>query len=337
MGAVRQMIEIINPEEVTPEAYDRYNACKIDLSQNYPLPQKMVSLDNAPICTRGNFSFVIGLPGAKKSYLCSGIAAAYMNDNGCMGLENPNGTGKLLWVDTEQAKGHVHAIAERLNRLTGAPELLNNPKIPVIALREIPIRERLTMIVTAIKVEHPDFIVIDGIADLITNPNDPEQSTELVADIMRITSEYDCHVLTVIHCNVGSEKARGHLGSECLRKAETAISVYADGDISVCKYQKTRGIKPPEFAFGVSDRLPVSVNYQPKKPTKKESDFSSIMPSSPVSYTELTRMVMDYYGIKDSAAKKRIAAAKDNKTIVVNNIGYYHLPAIGETNYEMPF
>ena len=46
----------------------------------------------------------------------------------------------------------------------------------------------------------------------------------------------------VIHANVGSEKARGHLGSEALRKCETAIFAEAKGDVTLCKWAKTRDI-----------------------------------------------------------------------------------------------
>ena len=107
--AIKQIVgEFEKPiADIPSDVMDAIKNSRLDLSLNIPNPQMLVSKGDLPVCTRGNFSFVIGLPGARKSFLCSGIAGAFLNEDGCMGLDNPNGTGKLLWIDTEQAPGHV--------------------------------------------------------------------------------------------------------------------------------------------------------------------------------------------------------------------------------------
>ena len=42
---------------------------------------------------------------------------------------------------------------------------------------------------------------------------------------MRLSVEYDCHIITVIHSNYGSDKATGHLRFYLYKKCETAISL----------------------------------------------------------------------------------------------------------------
>ena len=120
---------------------------------------------------------------------------------------------------------------------------------------------------------HPDFVVLDGVSDLIADPNSSEQSTSVINDLMAFTKEYDCHVLTVIHANVGSEKARGHLGSEALRKCETAIFAEAKGDVTLCKWAKTRDMRPMNFAFMVLEGLPVEAEYIPIEAKTDTTDF----------------------------------------------------------------
>ena len=217
--AIKQIVsEFEKPViEIPSDIMDAIQCSRLDLSQNIPDPQMLVSKGNLPVCTRGNFSFVIGLPGARKSFLCSGIAGAFLNENGCMGLDNPNGSGKLLWIDTEQAPGHVAKIGRRLHRIAGLPTNINSDNIIIHMLREYqpPIRHKIFY--ACMNLYHPDFVVLDGVSDLIADPNSSEQSTSVINDLMAFTKEYDCHVLTVIHANVGSEKARGHLGSEALR------------------------------------------------------------------------------------------------------------------------
>ena len=54
--------------DIPPDIMDAIQNSRLDLSQNIPDPQMLVSKGNLPVCTRGNFSFVIGLPGARKVF-----------------------------------------------------------------------------------------------------------------------------------------------------------------------------------------------------------------------------------------------------------------------------
>lgn len=167
---------------------------------------------------------------------------------------------------------------------------------------------------------HPDFVVLDGVSDLIADPNSSEQSTSVINDLMAFTKEYDCHVLTVIHANVGSEKARGHLGSEALRKCETAIFAEAKGDVTLCKWAKTRDMRPMDFAFMVLEGLPVEAEYIPieAKTDKLQQTLSSIMPQYPatITYSDLRQKLMLHLGVKESASEKNIKKAVENGYII---------------------
>jgi len=56
-------------------------------------------------------------------------------------------------------------------------------------------------------------VIIDGIADLVSDVNNLEESNLVVQKIMKWSAELDCHIVTVIHSNFGSDKPTGHLGS----------------------------------------------------------------------------------------------------------------------------
>lgn len=329
------------PTSIDSELMQLLSSAKLDLSQNIPDPQMLVSINDLPICTRGNFSFVIGLPGARKSFLCTGIAGAFINENGCMGLDNPNGTGSILWIDTEQALGHVGRIGRRLHRIAGLPTDINIPSINIYLLREFQPDIRRKMFLAAVELHHPDFIVLDGVSDLIKDPNNSEQATSIITELMRVTKEYDCHILTVIHANFGSEKARGHLGSEASRKCETAILVEADGDYSVCKWAKTRDMRPNDFAFTVQNGLPIEVEYKGKESRmdKLQQDIETAMPPLPdvITFKDLTARIMNVSGIKYDASVKRIKKAVEKGYIIKNEAGMYHLPKMPDTQENLPF
>jgi hypothetical protein len=328
--------------EISPEMLEILKKTRIDLSEDIPDPQALVSKESLPVCTRGNFSFVIGLPGSRKSFLCTGIAGAFLNETGCIGLENPNGTGKLLWIDTEQAKGHVARIGRRLHRIAKIPVKSNSERIIIHFLREYQAEERRRIFDTCVNHYNPDFIVLDGISDLITDPNNSEQANGIITEIMAMSKEHNCHILTVIHANVGSEKARGHLGSEALRKCETAIYAEAHDDVTLCKWVKTRDMRPEDFAFCIIDGIPVKTEYVPNetKTSKVIQDVISCMPKYPdvIRYETLRERIMKKgRGKCKSAAEKNISEASKGGFILSNMKGLYYLPKPDEDMAKLPF
>lgn len=336
-----QIEACLEGESIDPEILKLVKASMLDITNIPPDPTMLVGINELPVCTRENFSVIIGRPGARKSFLSTGIGGAFLNENGCMGLENPTGTGKLLWIDTEQAGGHVGRIAKRLYRIAGFPLDRNRDNICIQLLREYKPEVRRKIFNACMIFHKPDFVVLDGIGDLITDTNNPEQSSEVITEVMSLTKKYNCHLLTVIHANIGSEKARGHLGSKALRKCETAIFAEADGEMTICRWAKTRDMRPDDFAFGVSEGLPVAVPYGGKsdKIDKLQQIISDAMPKLPntISYTDLCNSIIKVTGVKIDAAKKRITKAADAGLIIKNSVGMYHLPTKDERDNDMPF
>jgi hypothetical protein len=77
-----------------------------------------------------------------------------------------------------------------------------------------------------------------------------------VQKIMSWTSIYNCHIVTVIHSNFGSDKPTGHLGSFLEKKAETQIQLERDenkfGCITVsCK--RSRNTPFESFDFNLDE------------------------------------------------------------------------------------
>lgn len=327
--------------EISPEIMEIIKKTRLDLSKNIPDPQALVSKESLPVCTRGNFSFVIGLPGSRKSFLCTGIAGAFLNETGCMGLENPNGTGKLLWIDTEQAEGHVAKIGRRLHRIAKLPTNSNSEFVIIQMLREFTAEIRNEVLKACINIYKPDFVVIDGISDLITDPNNSEQANGIIAEIMAMSKEHNCHILTVIHANVGSEKARGHLGSEALRKCETAIYAEAHDDVTLCKWVKTRDMRPEDFAFTVIDGIPVKTEYVPEeaKASKIIKEVVSCMPKYPdlISYQDLRGKIMSHRKKSSRTAERNIEEAEKGGYIMNNGKGCYYLPDKQKDGFLPPF
>jgi hypothetical protein len=118
------------------------------------------------------------------------------------------------------------------------------------------------------------FVVIDGIKDLVTSINDEEQASLVVCKLLKWTEERNIHIVTVLHQNKSDTNARGHIGTECINKAETVLSVTkaeTNNDISIVEPQQCRDIEPEVFAFEINEfGLPIiAEDFEIRTETKK--------------------------------------------------------------------
>ena len=98
------------------------------------------------------------------------------------------------------------------------------------------------------------LVIIDGIADLTSDVNSMEQSTEVQELLMRWTDDLQCHISTIIHSNYGTTKPTGVLGSALEKKAETQIMLEKNnvnkGWVTVeCKRGRNREFDTFSFGF----------------------------------------------------------------------------------------
>ena len=101
------------------------------------------------------------------------------------------------------------------------------------------------------------LVIIDGIADLVSDVNNLEESNLCVQKIMKWSAELNCHIVTVIHSNFGSDKPTGHLGSFLEKKTETQIQLEANTvntDLVTVKCKRSRGFSFETFSFKVNEK-----------------------------------------------------------------------------------
>ena len=83
----------------------------------------------------------------------------------------------------------------------------------------------------AIEATSPDFVVIDGVRDIIGDFNNNEQSSELVTDLMALAEDRQICIWLALHMNPrmrndDDSKMRGHLGTELGNKVtDTLVSI----------------------------------------------------------------------------------------------------------------
>ena len=146
-------------------------------------------------------------------------------------------SNSILWIDTEQSPYDLRTNMERLYYAASvAPKTdARSIGLHVFGLRPFSPEERLKLINRAIEKTNPDIIVIDGIRDLLHDFNDVKESDQLITWLLKTSvSLPNGNIFCVLHTNDGTEKLRGHLGSELFNKCSDRFDVTkVDGHFSV--------------------------------------------------------------------------------------------------------
>lgn len=206
-------------------------------------PPPLIYIDGIPIMVPGNHTLLVGKKKSRKTLLIVHLIAEYLK-------KHPKDANSILLFDTEQGKGHVFKIREKIHQITGL-------FVPIFYLRGMSPQERRDFISETTKYwhhyhqSHPKIAVIDGIRDLMSNINDPDETTEVIVWLEKLTLQHNLGLLEVLHLNKTDNNARGHIGSELLNKAYMTIEVELDekSGQSVAKCESSRD-KPFEmFSF----------------------------------------------------------------------------------------
>jgi hypothetical protein len=228
-------------------------------------------LAGVPICTPGNLTAISAIPKGGKSAFVSAMIAGPMASGGadCLGVESSNPHGHaIIHCDTEQSLPDHYALIERSMRrasVTALPSWVRSYCLTGFSVRDA--RQCVTVAAERALKECGGLfaILIDGVADLVCDVNDPEESAALVTELHAMAIRFNCPIIGVIHLNPGTEKTRGHLGSQLERKAETNLRLDRDGETVVVWADKNRRAPimkshGPRFAW--SDDLQMHVAVQ---------------------------------------------------------------------------
>jgi hypothetical protein len=255
--------------------------CVIDINKKIEHPPVAISFKTKEVSTKdgvksfpnaigtyGNFSFVQAPPKSMKTFFVSLLGSAFCNPKGkfTRGMDSFRDNKHFVHFDTEQGEWHAQRVFKRIQWMNKG---LSLDFYHTFALRKISYRSRIDFIeyyLDCMREEGKEIglVVIDGVADLVSDANNLEESSAIVQKIMAWTTIYNCHIVTVIHSNNGSDKPTGHLGSFLEKKAETQIQLSRDenklGAITVsCK--RSRNTPFEQFDFKLDEQgLPKVIN-----------------------------------------------------------------------------
>lgn len=265
---------------------------------------------------RANVSSVVGASGNGKSFVSSIFMASVLGWSN-MGLTATKSDYKVLYYDTEQEDRDIEQVINRVYRLS-------NKIIEVASVSEhTDKRVRLRGLESLIKKIKPDFVVVDGITDLLSSINDEAESNAVMTHIRHLSMTYNCHILNVIHTAKTAETkgGRGHIGSVLTNKASHVFEVVRKDNIYNVVNSKMRGQNHmDDIVFAIDEKgLPFNANslieekkqqqLNEKIDTERQEWQSVFGKEHYLTYNEIITALMTKYNLKKSGAESRYKRA----------------------------
>jgi len=320
-------------------------------------------------------SLIQGQSGVHKSDLAQLICA-------CL-IKNPNSTNCLLdfevndkikdihvlYIDTERNLADQFPFAMQKILVQAGYHISDNPSnLHYLSFLSTPRKERPDFLnmwlsyYTSQKLGHL-VVVLDVSTDFIEDFNSVNDTMKLSDLMNNLINHHKVTFICVIHENPGSEKARGHYGTEMLNKATTIIQVSEEKhkvnerQLYQLKYLKNRNTKRlPSIHFDYDERTKSLVEVD--EDTLKALKDSHKMKANNAQMAEALRVIFqseekimrqqllielqNELNIKERSAIDRLTEFYENEnTVLINertfilsrtNVGNSHQYYLKETN-----
>lgn len=321
---------------------------RITDTTDIPPPIPIVTINNEIICTECNMTTISGSSKSGKSAFTGIILAGAISTTGRIdGLQylevKPNTEGKaVIHFDTEQARHkHQSNLRSVLKRsyIDKCPDYFlsyNIRALDIATYRDTTMKICETANNT-FKGVH--LIVIDGIADFISDVNETIQANDIVKFFEDLAIKFSCPLITIVHTNPGSDKERGHLGSQCQRKSESVLSIKNENDMSFMEPKLLRMAGKgdiPLLQFGYSKDKGYHVDMGVKssgdeaKGEKRKLELQTLANKVfggqiSLKYNDAWNNIGERKGCGTSTSKKALADMVELNIVYQDSLGYYRL------------
>jgi hypothetical protein len=235
-------------------------------------PVSVFDVGGIPIFSIGSISMGIAKAKAGKTTVVAWMVASMLRSG-----------KKVLWIDTEQGEYYASRTQSWILEIAFLDKSEN---LKYFDLRTLNYQQRNEAIEQYLNIYDVDVMVIDGVRDLLSDINNNDQATECAGNLMRWSSDFSCHILSILHMNKGDGNARGSIGTEITNKSETVFQVETDKENQIIvSPDYMRGPRFEPFALMRSEKgIPylldsdlvlgvVKNRNTKKKPTEYEFDF----------------------------------------------------------------
>ena len=317
------------PSDNVDEQFD-LESLELDYSQPCPPPPVLVTVSGVSVAYDEGITVIAGKKKAAKSTTVCIICGSFLSGKEILNFQvDRERVERMVLFDTEQPTFRLHRQVARSFYLAGEA-CVKRPDFKVIPLRPDAPAERRKKVTSIIRYYRPTIAVIDGVTDLVKNPNDPEESEAVVSELLALTTECHCALLCVIHTNTNdpTNKQRGHIGSSLERKQEACIFLEKDEDTGIFRVsaKDTRDKPFAPFHFMRDDNGdPQLVNVADKPVAAPDKLLAMMEVGQDYARAELIEM-LTAEGVTENTASQAVKRNLKKGYIIKTQEGTYHLP-----------
>jgi len=243
--------DLPSDEDVRRAKMEELRPYWLDPRIDYPEPYFMLEYNGVPFSTIGGIQAISGQKKNGKTFVLTMLMAAVLGHDTervqefLPGLTVPERTidylghePRVLFVDTEMEKLSSAKVLRRVHWLCGWDMKTPNDRFNVLWLRSVKkdekeeaYQKRFRLIHQAIDAVSPDFVIIDGLRDVMATINDEAQATAVIGDLSALAEERQMCIWNALHQNPrpGNDmesKMRGWTGTELGNKvSDTFLSI----------------------------------------------------------------------------------------------------------------
>lgn len=298
----------------------------------------LISRADTGIIGRGTINIIQGVYGSHKSRLAELLAALMLTDRPDAPQFLNFGRATLerfcvCYIDTERNQSEELPFAIQGIKLKAGYTLADQPAdFRFTSIKATDRDKRFDAIEAFISHVREStalhlFVLIDVVTDAVGDFNDAKESMRLYDFIGNLCDRHNATFLLVIHQNPGTEKARGHTGTEAANKASTALQIGFekdgsgnDSDLIRIRYLKLRRGKRPEPLYLQFDRdsngliladaasVAAHVNHRKHKADSEEvaDRLVSLLSEGPLPKNEVWTILESEFKAKNATIRDRL-------------------------------
>ena len=198
----------------------------------------VITISDRIIAHNNSFITLNGLPKSRKTTFMQFFIASALTGSNIFGIKvNVSPSELVLLIDTEQSLYDFTRQTKTLKNLIHSKTLPSN--FEAYLFRQYDPDIVLNSMYLLIKERLPKLIFLDNLTELVLNFNDPVESKKIVQFLKKITTEFNCVIVALLHLGKGNLQSLGNLGSYTDRGASSVLKVVADKDTGTSTLEAT--------------------------------------------------------------------------------------------------
>jgi len=188
----------------------------------------IIELNGQHFLKKGRTAMMTATAGQGKSTICLAICSSVVNP-GCDSFGFSVNAERIIYFDGEMDREQSDEnFVKLINRCKVSGEKVAEKVRYIQTSRVDNISDRKDIILEEIKEFKPQIVIIDGGADLISDPNNSLETIELKSFLRHITDTYKLGIVLTIHSNPNTDRSQGHLGTKLFQEVETSVLIKKD-------------------------------------------------------------------------------------------------------------